>query len=158
MSLIAKALEFGANAHEGQVRKYTGNPYFNEHCVAVAARVKARGGDDDMIVAALLHDTVEDTDVTLDEVEREFGIAVASLVDALTDRYTHEAYPELNRAKRKKLEAERMATVSDAAKEIKLCDMMDNTESIVSHDPGFAKVYLREKAYLLECMFPTGVD
>lgn len=149
---LKKALEFGAKAHAGQVRKYSGKSYFHEHCVAVARRVKAQGGDEDMIIAALLHDTVEDTATTLPEIHKEFGARVCSLVAQLTDVFTSEAYPKLNRAARKKLEAERLGEATPDAKLIKRCDMADNTSSIVENDPGFARVYLAEKAYLLECM------
>lgn len=152
MDRIANALFFGEKAHAGQVRKYTNKPYFAEHCVAVSELVRELGGDEDMIIAALLHDTVEDTDTSLWEIRAAFGKRVAGLVDELTDRFTKEAYPDLNRAARKKLEAERLGTISDDAKLIKLCDMIDNTHSIVKHDPKFAKTYLREKADLLEAM------
>lgn len=149
---IQKAIDFGLAAHGNQRRKYTGDLYFTAHCVPVAEAVKEGGGTEDMVIAALLHDTIEDTDVMVEDIRREFGERVARLVLELTDVYTKEAYPDLNRAARKKLEAERMAKVSDEAKLIKLCDMADNTKSITEHDPGFAKVYLKEKAYLLEMM------
>ena len=80
---------------------------------------------------------------------------VAELVNELTDRFTHEAFPNDNRATRKKWEANRLSRVSDEAKLIKWCDMKDNTRTITEHDPGFARVYLAEKDYLLEVM---GLD
>ena len=152
MSRVQDAIDFGLEKHGDQRRKYTGNPYFTEHCIPVADRVREMGGDENMIIAALLHDTVEDTDTTYAEIQERFGSDVADLVHELTDRYTPEDYPDMNRAARKKAEAERLGKASPRAKLIKLCDMADNTKSIVMHDPGFATVYLREKAYLLECM------
>lgn len=149
--LIDAAYEFAAMAHLGQTRKYTGDPYI-VHPVAVAAMVKEKGGTSEMVAAALLHDTVEDCDVTIDRIDELFGPVVALYVLELTDVYTSERFPQLNRATRKTMEANRMAHVSDEAKQIKLCDMIDNTSTIVEHDPGFAKVYLAEKAYLYSQM------
>jgi (p)ppGpp synthase/HD superfamily hydrolase len=153
-AMIARARYFAAKKHLGQTRKYTGEPYI-VHPVAVAERVRASGGTPNMIAAALLHDVLEDTDATVDEIESITNREVAMLVIELTDQYTSEFYPELNRKVRKRLEAERLATVSPEAKAIKHADMADNTATIVQHDPGFAKVYLREKAELLELMEGT---
>lgn len=152
MSNITKqARIFAKNAHEGQVRKYTGKPYFT-HCEAVALLVKQKGGSEEMIAAAFLHDTVEDTDVTNMDIYETFGFVVAALVYELTDEYTHEDYPDMNRAARKRLESARWLTASKDAIAIKVCDLADNTSSIVKHDPQFAITYLREKADMLEAM------
>lgn len=151
MDRIEQATEFATKAHTGQKRKYTGDDYI-VHPIAVAKLVAEKGGNEDQIVAALLHDTVEDTDVTYMDVYDAFGHEVAALVLQLTDVFTHEAYPELNRAIRKGMEADRLAEVSDEAKLIKLCDMINNTSTIVEHDPKFAEVYLVEKAHLYEVM------
>jgi (p)ppGpp synthase/HD superfamily hydrolase len=149
--LIDDAVEFANEAHGDQVRKYTGEPYFN-HVFSVAERVSKYTTDPIIYMAALLHDTVEDTDVTLKDIGDLFGPRVAEIVYDLTDHFTAENYPHLNREKRKALETARMATVDDDVKLIKLCDLADNTSTIVEHDPGFAKVYLKEKAALLEAM------
>lgn len=151
---IIKATLYARHKHRDQKRKYTGEEYFI-HPLAVAEAVEKKGGTDDQIIAALLHDTVEDTDATIEEIQELFGTVVAELVDALTDKYTHEAYPKLNRAERKTLEADRLALISDEAKLIKLCDMIDNTLTITEYDPGFAKVYLAEKDHLYKVM---GLD
>lgn len=79
---IMQALEFAAKAHEGQKRK-SGEPYIF-HPIEVAKILVAYDCDTDSIIAALLHDTVEDTEVTLDQVKKLFGQEVASLVDGLT--------------------------------------------------------------------------
>lgn len=150
-ALVARARYFAAKKHAGQKRKYTGEPYI-VHPIAVADRVRMAGGTPNMVAAALLHDVLEDTDATVDEVEAVTNREVAILVLELTDQYTKEFYPELNRKVRKELEAKRLATVSMPAKLIKLADMADNTATITQHDPAFAKVYLQEKAALLEWM------
>lgn len=148
VDLVSRAGLFAAQKHQGQLRKYTHDPYI-VHPRAVAIAVAAAGGDEAQIAAALLHDTLEDTDATYDELVALFGHDVAGLVDQLTDVFTHEAFPQLNRAARKALECARIATISDRAKLVKRCDIDDNTSTIVAHDPGFAKVYLPEKAAIL---------
>jgi (p)ppGpp synthase/HD superfamily hydrolase len=136
--------------HCGQKRKYTYEPY-TVHLDAVADLVAKAGASDVLVAAAYLHDTLEDTETTLGELEREFGGDIASLVLELTDVYVSGA-GHGNRATRKAKEAFRLATVSPAAQTIKLADLIDNTKSIVERDPNFAKVYLREKAELLKVL------
>ncbi len=77
-----KAIEFAKNAHEGQFRK-TGEPYI-VHPLAVKKILEDWGMDEDTIVAGILHDTVEDTAVTLEDIKKEFGESVAFLVDGVT--------------------------------------------------------------------------
>ncbi len=79
---IAKAYEFGEKAHTGQLRK-DGTPFFN-HPTSVSLILAELEMDEETIIAALLHDTVEDTDVTLADVEKLFGKEVAALVDGVT--------------------------------------------------------------------------
>jgi (p)ppGpp synthase/HD superfamily hydrolase len=148
-TLILLARTFAGRAHRGQVRKYTGEPYIN-HPVEVADIVRRHNGSPEMIAAALLHDVVEDTDVTLDDIRREFGEAVANLVEDLTDVSRPD---DGNRATRKAMDREHTARASAAAMVIKAADLISNTSSIVEHDPNFAKVYLKEKRALLDVMF-----
>jgi GTP pyrophosphokinase len=82
LSKVVAAYELAAKAHKDQVRS-SGEPYIS-HPVAVAYILLEQGMDTDSICAALLHDVVEDTDTTLDELRREFGVDVAELVDGLT--------------------------------------------------------------------------
>lgn len=79
---IEKAIEFATNAHKGQNRR-SGEPYIT-HPLAVMKIVEDWGMDEDTIIAAVLHDTVEDTDTTLQDVKNEFGEQVAFMVDGLT--------------------------------------------------------------------------
>ena len=79
---IQKAVEMATRAHEGQMRK-SGDPYIS-HPLAVMKIVEDWGMDEDTIIAAVLHDTVEDTDITLEDIKREFGEQVAFLVDGVT--------------------------------------------------------------------------
>lgn len=149
--LIELARKFSMEAHDaiGQKRKYTGLPYWT-HTANVAATVAAHGGTPEIISAAYLHDTLEDTKVTEAELLKAFPVEVVRYVVELTDVYSKETHPHLNRAQRKQLEAERIRYISDNAKTIKLADLYDNTESIVQHDPEFASVYLKEKAAVIK--------
>lgn len=150
--LTEYASSFAARAHEGQTRKYTGEPYIN-HPEAVAKIVEDHGGDEEMIAAAWLHDVVEDTSWTLSDIREAFGDDVATLVDALTEKTT---LVDGNRAKRKAMECERLSMVSDRAKTIKVADLLDNLISIVPHDPGFARVFFREASSLIQAL--QGAD
>ncbi|WP_137392258.1 HD domain-containing protein [Rhodoligotrophos defluvii] len=149
-SLEERALEFAAAAHGSinQTRKYTGEPYI-VHPIAVAEIVRSVPHTEAMIAAALLHDVVEDTPVTIEEIERAFGPEVAALVDWLTDvsRPQHG-----NRRTRKHLDLLHTAKAPPEAKTIKLADLIDNTRTIAKHDPGFWTVYRREKQALLEVL------
>ncbi|MBP7114316.1 MAG: HD domain-containing protein [Candidatus Peribacteraceae bacterium] len=79
---IGEAFELGKKLHSTQKRR-SGEPYFN-HPIAVAHMLLALKADTDTIIAALLHDTVEDTPLTLEEIERDFGSGVAALIDGVT--------------------------------------------------------------------------
>jgi len=144
---FAMAFAFAAGAHGaiGQKRKYTGVDYI-QHPMAVSKLVASVGGTDSMVCAALLHDVVEDTKIDLSEIEEMFGEEVAALVEQVTDISRPE---DGNRAKRKKIDLDHIARSTPDAKTIKLADLIDNTSTIVKHDPEFAKVYMREKRDLL---------
>ncbi len=79
---IKRALEFAAKAHEGQMRK-SGEPYIS-HPIAVAEILLEYDCDTDSVIAALFHDIVEDTDIPLETIRKEFGNEVALLVDGVT--------------------------------------------------------------------------
>lgn len=148
--MIEQARRFAKAAHESidQRRKYTNEPYI-VHPAAVAKRVAKVTDDEAMICAAWLHDVVEDTDVTIEQVEAEFGTDVASLVADLTDVSQPS---DGNRAVRKRIDREHTAQASPRAKTVKLADLLDNSESILARDPNFARVYMREKALLMQVL------
>lgn len=79
---VQRAFEIGKKAHEGQLRK-SGEPYYT-HPIAVAHILADMGADADTLIAALLHDTVEDTDLTLKMIDKEFNGDVAALIDGVT--------------------------------------------------------------------------
>ncbi|MCS6907132.1 MAG: HD domain-containing protein, partial [Anaerolineales bacterium] len=80
--MILKAYQVAEEAHRGQKRA-SGEPYIN-HCVAVAGILAEMHVPPEVVIAALLHDTVEDTEVTLEQIRRLFGDRVAMLVDGVT--------------------------------------------------------------------------
>jgi (p)ppGpp synthase/HD superfamily hydrolase len=150
MTMIVRARVFATAAHAavGQVRKYTGEPYI-VHPAEVAKIVTDAGGTEAMICAAWLHDTVEDTGVTIETIRAEFGAEVAELVGWLTD----VSRPEHgNRAHRKALDRAHSAAAPAEAQTVKLADLIANTRSIIEHDVAFARTYLEEKRLMLEVM------
>lgn len=144
MSLEERAYTFAEKAHRGQLRRYTGAPYF-EHVEAVASVVATVPHTPEMLAAAFLHDVVEDCDVSIDDIFRDFGFDVARYVSDLTSPPASAG----NRAQRKQMDLRRLATAHPKSKTIKLADLIDNTSTIVERDPGFARVYMPEKAALL---------
>lgn len=139
------AEQFARIAHGDQRRKYTGEPYWH-HPASVAAIVRTVPHTPEMIAAAYLHDTVEDTATTIADIRHHFGYTVAELVFWLTDQSLPE---DGNRATRKAIDREHIRWAPAAAKTIKLADLLDNSRSIVEHDPKFATVYLREKRLMM---------
>ena len=146
--MLDDVLKFATAAHGDQKRKYTGDPYIN-HPIAVAKIVETVPHTDAMIAAALLHDVVEDTHVTLDQIKDKFGDKVAELVGWLTDISQPE---DGNRRTRKALDRAHSANAPAEAQTIKLADLIHNTASIEKHDPGFYKVYKEEKIELLKVL------
>ena len=142
--MIKRALEFATEAHEEQVRNYTEEPYI-EHPRRVAETISKIGGNKFMVATALLHDVIEDCNVTHKELRQIFSVYIANMVWDLTD----QANITWNRSQRKSWEAGRLHMCSYEVQTIKVADLMDNTESIVKHDKDFAKVYLPEKHMLL---------
>lgn len=148
MQQLLHAFEFAERGHRGQVRKYTGEPYI-VHPMEVARIVGSVTEDEAPVIAALFHDLVEDTPITLPQIASAFGNEVAQLVHEVTD--VSRPY-DGNRWVRKTLDRQHLSRASHWGKTIKLADMISNTQSIVQHDPDFAKVYLKEKELLLPAL------
>ena len=146
MSLILRAARFAKKRHEGQTRA-NGPPYI-QHPARVAGRTTLLpDATEEMVAAAWLHDVIEDCDVYLAEIENEFGLYVASLVNELTNTSKGTG---LNREGRKKQDRERLATVSHEAKLIKLLDRIDNLGELNGKPSGFAKQYAKESELLVQ--------
>lgn len=148
--LVSRARSFAVAEHRriDHRRKYNGKPY-EVHLEAVASLVATVTDDPETIAAAWLHDIVEDTPVTLNEIEQAFGTSVAALVGQLTD----VSRPgDGNRATRKAIDRSHLAAASPRAKAIKLADLIDNADDICRFDARFGQVYLTEMAALLEVL------
>jgi len=159
-----RLFEYVKQFHADQVRKYTGEPYYN-HLYSVAEIVSEYVPN--TIEIALCHDLLEDTPCTseaLSNALKYIGYSAAyttSIIQGvlkLTDEYTHEKYPDMNRAERKYQEAYRLSFVGDLIQSIKYADIIDNTKSIVQHDLNFSKVYLKECVTLLHRMRNGNID
>jgi GTP diphosphokinase / guanosine-3',5'-bis(diphosphate) 3'-diphosphatase len=128
---LTRALEFAARKHRDQRRKgATAEPYIN-HLAEVARLVaEATAGQDPVVVtAALLHDTIEDTKTTAEELSREFGPQVAAIVEEVTDD------KRLPKAERKRLQVENAPHKSPRAKLIKIADKISNLRAILASPP-----------------------
>lgn len=148
---ILYAARFAAAAHGNQVRKYTGEPYIC-HCFRVAEMIAAEGYPLDATIAAVLHDVIEDTDATIEDVRERFGFIVADYVTALTDSPLSMG----NRRTRKALDRERLCSAPDTVQAIKCADIIDNLPSIIKHDPTFGQVMWAEVGLLLNGMSYRG--
>jgi (p)ppGpp synthase/HD superfamily hydrolase len=147
--LVKKARLFAANAHAAvrQCRKYTNEPYIM-HPYRVASLVATVPHTEEMLAAAWLHDTVEDTFVTQEDIRAEFGEAVASMVAWLTD-----VRPVMgNRAPRIEQNRLHLAGAPAEVKTIKLADILDNVSCIAQYDAQFAFTYLQEKYAVLKVL------
>jgi (p)ppGpp synthase/HD superfamily hydrolase len=128
---ILAAAYFAAEKHAQQKRKgEKGEPYFN-HLLEVAELISASNPnlDVELMMAAFLHDTVEDTGVTLQELEERFGKDVADLVAEVTDDKS------LPKETRKQLQVEHTPEKSSRAQTLKLADKISNLRAIVSSPP-----------------------
>lgn len=151
MNILTTAIKFATKAHGGQKRKYTGEPYIN-HPKNVAKIILDNVKKDvpnTILAAAVLHDVVEDTDVTIEDIGRNFGQKVMQYVAEVTDVSKPE---DGNRKVRKAIDRDHLAKASKWGQTIKLADLIDNTDSIVRHDKDFAEVYMAEKRVLLEIL------
>ncbi|MDQ1089109.1 HD domain-containing protein [Siphonobacter sp. SORGH_AS_1065] len=159
MEILEAITDFARKAHEGQRRKFVDEPYLN-HLVRVSEICKEVTSELPIIAAALLHDLLEDTEVTSEELSAflsqrfspEETRQTLKWVHELTDVYTHADYPKWNRDKRKTKEAERLGKISATAQTIKYADILDNSLDIMKSGSGFAPRYLIEAKMNLEKM------
>ena len=130
LALLLRATSFAAAKHKDQRRKDQTTPYIN-HPIAVAENLTNIGGITDIntIVAAILHDTIEDTETTGVELETHFGPEIRKIVEEVTDDR------KLPKEERKRLQIVHAPHVSDSAKRLKLADKCANLADIISHPP-----------------------
>lgn len=128
---LLEALHFSATKHSEQRRKdKAASPYIN-HPIRVAQLLASEGGVTDLVTlqAAILHDTVEDTDTTPEEIERHFGPEVRRVVEEVTDD------KELPKAERKQRQVEHAPHLSPQAKQLKIADKTANVQNITTSPP-----------------------
>ena len=131
LTTLTRAISFAAKKHAGQKRKgATGEPYINHplevlNLLANVGKVE----DFDVLIAAVLHDTIEDTKTTKEEITELFGADVCKMVLELTDDKT------LPKATRKQLQIEHAPHICIGAKQIKLCDKISNISDVLKNPP-----------------------
>jgi hypothetical protein len=147
-NIIDQARLFATQAHKriDHRRKYSNQPY-DVHLKAVADIVETVTDDPEMIAAAWLHDTIEDTPATFHDIEQAFGENISLLVSELTDVSKPS---DGNRAVRKSIDRGHLSKASTKAKTIKLADIIDNCNDICKNDKRFARTYLSEMLLLME--------
>ena len=132
--LIDKALEYASEKHKGQLDDQ-GRPYFFAHIVQVHSLLKDVTDDEEVLCAGLLHDTIEDTDTTYEELIREFNKEIADLVMELThqgEKETGRYFPMLN---------------SKKAIVVKFADRLSNLSRMVDWPGDWQQDYLRESVF-----------
>ena len=144
--LLEKAYNFGRTKHEGQVRKISGLPYFT-HPINVALLL--REFPEDVIIAALLHDTIEDTDTSEDEISDSFNPVVANLVWGMTkEKTSRDIFGPLKQAAEK----------DNRIILVKLADRLDNlSDGIYEMPRKTQKKYLEKTPEILELSSSYGI-
>jgi (p)ppGpp synthase/HD superfamily hydrolase len=156
MGTLKKAIGLAFSAHDGQHRKYGDNIPYIQHPLRVAFRVsKATGGKVIVVSAAILHDVLEDTDVSPQVISKTCGEEVLWLVEELTNPSKLPEHNKKPRAERKRIDREHVKNASRYAKIIKLCDRTDNLYDLVNAPADFRKLYAQESRLLLEVLEGT---
>ena len=125
---IKRAIQFAAKKHHGQMRKETDPLPYITHPFSVALLVAEDGADDDVVIGALLHDTLEDTDTTRDEIAKEFNERVAVLVESVSEPKEIDGR-KLSWKEKKEHYLATLEKASDDAILIAIADKVDNIES-----------------------------
>jgi guanosine-3',5'-bis(diphosphate) 3'-pyrophosphohydrolase len=140
VSDLLRAIHFAAEKHRDHRRKGTvAAPYIN-HPIAVAEQLAAAGFQDDtgLLMAAVLHDVVEDTDTTKEELARDFGARVAAIVMEVTDDKS------LRRSERRERVVRTIAGKSREARLLKLSDLIANVHDVIHHPPHWTDEQKRD--------------
>jgi (p)ppGpp synthase/HD superfamily hydrolase len=141
MDVLDKALQVASKAHRNQCRKNTDIPYI-AHPAAVGMLVMKEGYSEDVVAAAILHDTVEDTELTLDDIEQEFGKEIAEIVAGCSEHDKSLPWKE-----RKEHTIEFLKTASEGIRAVACADKLHNIRSIINdHHQVGDKVWERFNA------------
>ena len=143
LGLLFNVLAFAAHKHRAQRRKdKDASPYIN-HPIALADVLANEGGVDDPVVlcAAVLHDTIEDTETTCEELQQRFGKEIADVVMEVTDD------KNLDKAERKALQVAHAHKLSQRARLVKLADKISNLRDIASNPPATWPLERKQEYY-----------
>ncbi len=142
-----EALTWATDLHKNQVRKTSNNPYI-AHLLWVAGLIIENGGSEEQAIAALLHDSIEDQGVTVEEITRRFSQEVADLVDAVTESYSH---PKPEWIERKNLYLDKLRGSSREAVLISLADKLHNAraleEGLYAHGEGMWEQFFKSRKH-----------
>ena len=127
--LLDRAIIFAVHAHHNTERRGKGFPYI-VHPMEAVEIVATITSDQELLAAAALHDTIEDTDVTVEDIRREFGDRIAELVHAESDQFTEGVSEEDSWHDRKQAAIDRLAAASHDAKIVALGDKLSNMRAI----------------------------
>ncbi|WP_371802038.1 HD domain-containing protein [Candidatus Lokiarchaeum ossiferum] len=141
--LIQLALNFAQKKHLGQNRKFDGTPYIN-HPIGVVKILKEYTSDEEIICAAYLHDTVEDTNTTLEEIQSIFHQNITLLVKELTTNRDIE-----KKMGKPQYLTQKINMMSEKAKLIKLADRLHNVSDIEKNPIEFGNRYAKETEFIL---------
>lgn len=146
---ILHAVSYMVWAHHGQTRRYGSIPYA-QHPLDVAMTLRTyQVMDPNVIIAAILHDIIEDTNIEAEVIGAFFGNYVMDLVVSCSD---YQITENLSRAQRHTQKLLNYQMMNPMVHMIKMADMINNMPSIIQHDPDFAKVYIKEKLDMLKLM------
>ncbi len=128
---LLAAAHYAARQHKDQIRKGANSEPYIVHPLEVAKLLADIGGvtDHEVLMAAILHDTIEDTDSTNEEIKSLFGERVCSIVLEVTDDKS------LPKERRKELQVEHAPHLTPEAKQLKMCDKISNISDIVNNPP-----------------------
>ena len=141
---MEEVIAFAKKKHEGQIRKFSKEPYI-AHPIRVATTLEKLGEADELIKAAYLHDTIEDTNTTFEEIKEKFGEKIANLVLELTKNRS-----EIEQIGKTQHLIKSTNTMSPGALTIKLADRLDNVSDLDQADQEFKEKYAKETQQILE--------
>lgn len=144
------AWDFAIEKHKGQVRKFVNLPYFDAHVQKVNGILKMHTVDEDMLCASILHDCIEDTSATYEEIYSIFGKRVADLVEELTSD-DYEMANDYGGNKESYL-TDKMLSMSDDALIIKFCDRLQNISDAFTASEKFRNNYYTETFNIIKTL------
>jgi (p)ppGpp synthase/HD superfamily hydrolase len=137
---LERAITTAGKQHKNQFRKDLQKLPYITHLFSVAAHVSAHSADEDVVIAALLHDTVEDTPYTFEEMERAFGKRVRGIVESITEPEQTYSWE-----KRKEVYIKKLMSASEGALMIAAADKIHNLSSMLDqYEPDRYESFLRD--------------